>query len=119
MPARWWRQGRSDLGGVIDAPGEETAAAIGWRVGAAGAAPAEMRRAFDAEEMGRILTKVGCMRGGRGNEVGISTRCPAPPWAAANHAAHRVGVAPLVQLAGSRAACSTVLIASTTTPGSD
>ena len=55
----YWTQGRYDLVGVIQAPDEETAAAVGLRVGMAGAVRTETLRAYDAEEMGRILAKVG------------------------------------------------------------
>ena len=54
----YWTQGRYDLVGITDAPDEETAAAFGLRVGMAGAVRTETLRAFDAEEMGRILAKV-------------------------------------------------------------
>jgi uncharacterized protein with GYD domain len=53
-----WTQGRYDLVGIMEAPDEETAAAVGLRVGMTGAVRTETLRAFDAEEMGRILTKV-------------------------------------------------------------
>jgi uncharacterized protein with GYD domain len=53
-----WTQGRYDLVGIIEAPDEETAAAIGLRAGMAGAVRTETLRAYDAEEMGRILAKL-------------------------------------------------------------
>ena len=53
-----WTQGRYDLVGVMEAPDEETAAAVGLRVGMQGAVRTETLRAFDADEMTRILTKV-------------------------------------------------------------
>ena len=59
MEALYWTQGRHDLVGVMEAPDEETAAAVGLRVGLGGAVRTETMRAFDAEEMGRILAKVG------------------------------------------------------------
>ena len=59
MEALYWTQGRHDLVGVMEAPDEETAAAVGLRVGMQGAVRTETLRAFDAEEMGRILAKVG------------------------------------------------------------
>ncbi len=59
MDALYWTQGRHDLVGVMEAPDEETAAAVGLRMGMAGAVRTETLRAFDAEEMGRILAKVG------------------------------------------------------------
>ncbi len=59
MEALYWTQGRHDLVGVMEAPDEETAAAVGLRVGMQGAVRTETLRAFDAEEMGRILAKLG------------------------------------------------------------
>ena len=59
VEALYWTQGRHDLVGIIDAPDEETAAAVGLRAGMAGAVRTETMRAFDAEEMERILVKVG------------------------------------------------------------
>ena len=53
-----WTQGRYDLVGISEAPDEETAAAIGLRAGMTGAVRTETLRAFDADEMGRILAKV-------------------------------------------------------------
>ena len=58
MDTLLWTQGRYDLVGIMEAPDEETAAAIGLRVGMKGAVRTETLRTFDAEEMGRILTKV-------------------------------------------------------------
>ncbi len=58
VEALYWTQGRHDLVGIIDAPDEETAAAVGLRAGMAGAVRTETLRAFDAEEMRRILEKV-------------------------------------------------------------
>ncbi len=53
-----WTQGRYDLVGITEAPDDETAAAFGLRVGMGGAVRTETLRAYDAEEMGRILEKV-------------------------------------------------------------
>jgi uncharacterized protein with GYD domain len=58
METLLWTQGRYDLVGIVEAPDEETAAAIGLRAGMTGAVRTETLRAFDAEEMGRILAKV-------------------------------------------------------------
>ena len=58
MDTLLWTQGRYDLVGIMEAPDEETAAAVGLRVGMRGAVRTESLRAFDADEMGRILTKV-------------------------------------------------------------
>ena len=54
-----WTQGRYDLMGVMEVPDDETVAAIGLRIGAQGAVRTETLRAFDAEEMGRVLGKLG------------------------------------------------------------
>ena len=59
MDTLLWTQGRYDLVGIMEAPDEETAAAVGLRVGTQGAVRTETLRAFDAEEMGRILGKLG------------------------------------------------------------
>ena len=54
-----WTQGRHDLVAVIEAPDDETVSAIGLRIGAQGAVRTETLRAYDAEEMGRILQRLG------------------------------------------------------------
>ena len=54
-----WTQGRYDLVGIIEAPDDETVAAVGLRIGSQGAVRTETLRAFDAEEIGRILQKLG------------------------------------------------------------
>ena len=54
-----WTQGRYDLVAVSELPDEETAAAATLRIASQGAVRTEVLRAFDAEEMGRILAKVG------------------------------------------------------------
>ena len=59
METLYWTQGRYDLIAVVEAPDEETGAAIGLRAGMQGAVRTETLRAYDAEEMGRILAKVG------------------------------------------------------------
>jgi uncharacterized protein with GYD domain len=55
----FWTQGRYDLVAISEAPDEETAAATTLRIASQGAVRTEVLRAFDAEEMGRILAKVG------------------------------------------------------------
>ncbi len=55
----YWTQGRYDLVSVLEAPDEETAAAIVLRVGSSGTVRSETLRAYDAAEMGRILAKFG------------------------------------------------------------
>jgi uncharacterized protein with GYD domain len=58
MDTLLWTQGRYDLVGIMEAPDEETAAAIGLRTGMTGTVRTETLRAFDAEDMGQILAKV-------------------------------------------------------------
>jgi uncharacterized protein with GYD domain len=53
-----WTLGRYDLVAVTDLPDEETAAAMALRVVSQGRVRTEVLRAFDAEEMGRILQKL-------------------------------------------------------------
>ena len=59
MGTLYWTQGRYDLVAVVEAPDEETATAVMLRVGSQGAVRTETMRAFDAEEMGRVLQKLG------------------------------------------------------------
>ncbi len=59
METLFWTQGRYDLIAVTEAPDDETVAAIGLRIAAQGAVRTETLRAYDAEEMGRILQKLG------------------------------------------------------------
>jgi len=59
METIYWTQGRYDLVAVMEAPDEETAAAIMLRVAGGGNVRTETLRAFDAEEMGRIVQKLG------------------------------------------------------------
>jgi len=54
-----WTLGRYDLVGIMEAPDAETVAAVGLRIGMQGAVHTETLRAFDAEEMGQILAKLG------------------------------------------------------------
>ncbi len=55
----FWTQGRYDLVAIIEAPDDETIAAIGLRVSMNGGTRSETLRAFDAEEMGRIVGRLG------------------------------------------------------------
>ncbi len=59
LDALYWTQGRYDLVGVMDVPDEETGAALALRAGMTGTTRTETLRAYDAEEMGRILAKLG------------------------------------------------------------
>jgi uncharacterized protein with GYD domain len=45
--------------GIIEAPDDEPATAIAIAVGGSGAVQTETMRAFDADEMTRILAKLG------------------------------------------------------------
>ncbi len=58
MPTLYWTQGRYDLIAVTDAPDDATVAAIALRIGMSGNVRTEVLRAFDAEEMGQIITKL-------------------------------------------------------------
>jgi uncharacterized protein with GYD domain len=59
METIYWTQGRYDLVAILEAPDEETATAMLLRVGGMGSVRTETLRAFDAEEMGRIIGKLG------------------------------------------------------------
>ena len=59
MDVLYWMQERYDMVGAMEAPDEESAVSVGRRAGIAGAARTRTLRAFDAEEMGRLLAKVG------------------------------------------------------------
>ena len=54
-----WTQGRYDLVAVGEMPDAETAAAATLRIASQGAVRTEALRAFDAEEMVRVLAKLG------------------------------------------------------------
>jgi len=59
MHTLYWTQGRYDLIAVTDAPDDATIAAIMLRIGMRGNVRTEVLRAFDAEEMGQIISKLG------------------------------------------------------------
>ncbi len=59
MVSLLWTLGRYDLVGIIEAPDDETVATIGLRAAQGGGIRSETLRAFDAEEMGRILANLG------------------------------------------------------------
>lgn len=59
METIYWTQGRYDLVAVMEAPDEETGAAIMLRVASWGNVRTETLRAYDAEEMGRIVQRLG------------------------------------------------------------
>ncbi len=54
-----WTQGRYDLIGIVEAPDDETIAAIALRNASFGATRTETLRAFTADEMGAILQRLG------------------------------------------------------------
>ncbi len=54
-----WTQGRYDLIAITDVPDDATMAAIALRIGMSGNVRTEVLRAFDAEEMGQIIAKLG------------------------------------------------------------
>ncbi len=59
MHTLYWTQGRYDLIGVTEAPDDETVAAISPRIGSTGSVSTEVPRAFDADEIGRVLARLG------------------------------------------------------------
>ena len=54
----YWTQGQYDLVSILEAPNEEAATALLLSVGALGNIRTQTLRAFSAEEMGRILSKI-------------------------------------------------------------
>ncbi len=54
-----WTQGRYDLVSVVEAPDDETIAAFVLRVTSLGALRGETLRAFEADEMDRIIGRLG------------------------------------------------------------
>lgn len=54
-----WTVGPYDLVAIIEAPDDETAAAVGLAIGARGSVRMTTMRAFDREAMGRIVAKTG------------------------------------------------------------
>ena len=59
MHTLYWTQGRYDLIAITEAPDDATVAAITLGIGASGSVRTEVLRAFDAEEMGSIISKLG------------------------------------------------------------
>jgi uncharacterized protein with GYD domain len=55
----FWTQGRYDVVAILEAPNEETAAAIALNLASAGNIRLQTLRAFTPEEMQRILENVG------------------------------------------------------------
>jgi uncharacterized protein with GYD domain len=55
----WWTQGAYDVVAVSEWPDEDSAMAFLLRLGMVGNARTETLRAFDADDMRRILAKVG------------------------------------------------------------
>jgi uncharacterized protein with GYD domain len=58
MRETYWTVGQYDLVVVVDAPDDESATAFSLSVGAAGNVRTQTLRAFSADELNRILTKV-------------------------------------------------------------
>jgi len=58
MSAIYWTIGRYDVVAIIEAPDDQTAAAIGLRAAGTGAVRTETLRAFTADEMTGILAKL-------------------------------------------------------------
>ena len=58
LESLYWTLGRYDLVGIIEAPDDETAAAMMLRISSGGAIRSETLRAFTAEEMGGVLQKL-------------------------------------------------------------
>ena len=54
----WWTQGQYDIVGVWDLPDDETASALILTVALAGNVRSETVRAYDRDEMQRILEKL-------------------------------------------------------------
>ena len=59
MKEIYWTLGHYDLAILLDAPDDATATAFGLNIGALGNVRTHTMRAFNAEEMGRILTRLG------------------------------------------------------------
>ena len=55
----YWTMGRYDVMAITEAPDDETATAIAVAIAGSGAVRSETMRAFDADEMTRILAKLG------------------------------------------------------------
>lgn len=58
MTSLLWTQGRYDLIGIFEAPDEEIANAFAIAVGMSGSARTETLRAFSAQEMQSILSRL-------------------------------------------------------------
>jgi uncharacterized protein with GYD domain len=54
-----WTMGRYDIVAVVDAPDDETATAAVARLGSGGYVRTETLRAFTADEVGRLLQRLG------------------------------------------------------------
>lgn len=58
LEALYWTQGRYDLVSIVDAPDDETAAALTLRIVGRGAVRTETLRAFDATEMDAVVARL-------------------------------------------------------------
>lgn len=59
MVQLYWTVGPYDLVAILEAPDDETAAATGLAVGSRGSVRTTTMRAFDRDEMERIIAKTG------------------------------------------------------------
>ncbi len=59
MKALYWTQGEFDIVAITEAPDEETATAFLLALGADGNLRSSTMRAFDRDEMNRIVSKLG------------------------------------------------------------
>jgi len=55
----YWTLGRHDIVAILDAPDDETVAAVLLQLGGAGNVNTETLRAFSGDEMGSILQQLG------------------------------------------------------------
>lgn len=59
MTHLYWTQGQYDLVSIIEAPDEESATAFGLAIASGGNIRMQTMRAFNKNEMGNILAKLG------------------------------------------------------------
>jgi uncharacterized protein with GYD domain len=61
----YWTLGQYDVAAVLDAPDEETATSLALSIGALGNVRTQLLRAFDEEEIGSIIGRMGKSQTGR------------------------------------------------------
>ena len=54
----YWTVGPYDVVAIVEAPDDESATAVFWEIGTAGNARPTLLRAFDREEMSRIIDRL-------------------------------------------------------------